>query len=191
MNFSGITSSMTQSAKSLNGLVNQMLPQLQVKFGPTINNVKDGIDVLKAGQDMVSTVLHDVTGQEVTIRDVQMGAKDFDDKWDAFAKEINDKFNKASTASQTNMMETFSKSHFGQNVYNLGSAVKNELPGVLDGVADYKEAIDSMTTEPKIAEEAAKKIQSSIEKMVKATEKVAGSLDEAVKVHLPLQLSIR
>jgi len=182
MTFFGINIAMTQSAKSLNGLVRQMVPQLQAKFESAINSVKDGIDVLKAGQDMVSTVLHDVTGQEVTIRDIQKGAKDFDEKWDAFAKEVNDKFNKASQTNQTNILETFAKSHFGPDVYNLGSAVKNELPAVLDGIADYKEAIDSMTTESKTAEEAAKKIQNGVDKMAKATEKVAGSLNEAVKI---------
>lgn len=182
MTFSGITSSLTQSAKSLNGLVTKMGSQLQTQFGPTINSVKDSIDVLKAGQDVVSTVVKDVSGQNVTIRDIQKGALDFDQKWDAFAKEVNEKFNTAPAGSQADVMETFARSHFGDDVYNLGSAIKNQLPGVLDGMADYKDAVNNMLSDSQTAEEAARKIQNGVEKIVKATEKVAQSLNNAVEI---------
>lgn len=182
MTFSGITSSLTQSAKSLNGLVTKMGSQLQTQFGPAINSVKESLDVLKAGQDVVSTMVKDVSGQNVTIRDIQKGASDFDKKWDAFAKEVNEKFNTAPAGSQADVMETFARSHFGDDIYNLGSAIKNQLPGVLDGVADYQEAVNNMRSDSKKAEEAAGKIQSGVEKMIKATEKVAQSLNDTVEI---------
>lgn len=182
MTFSGITSSLTQSAKSLNGLATKMGSQLQTQFGPTINSVKESIDVLKAGQDVVSTVVKDVSGQNITIRDIQKGASDFDEKWDAFAKEVNEKFNTAPAGSQADVMETFARSHFGNDVYNLGSAIKNQLPGVLDGMADYQDAVNNMLSDSQTAEEAAGKIQSGVEKIVKATEKVAESLNKAVEI---------
>jgi len=182
MTFSGITTSLTQSAKSLNGLVTKMGSQLQTQFGPAINSVKESLDVLKAGQDVVSTMVKDVSGQNVTIRDIQKGASDFDKKWDAFAKEVNEKFNTAPAGSQADVMETFARSHFGDDIYNLGSAIKNQLPGVLDGVADYQEAVNNMRSDSKTAEEAAGKIQSGVEKMIKATEKVAQSLNDTVEI---------
>lgn len=182
MDFSQIVSSLTQSAKNMNGLAIKLGNQFQTQFAPTINNIKDGLDVLKAGQDMVSTVVHDVTGQDITIRTIQNGASDFDKKWDAFAEEVNNKFNKTSSSNQANILETFAKSHFGSDVYNLGSAVKNELPGVLDGIADYKDVIDSMSSESETAEEAAVKIKNGVDKMVLATEKVAGSINKAVEI---------
>lgn len=182
MTFSGITTSITNSAKSMNGLVQQIGTQLKTQFAPTIDKINDGIDVLKAGQDVVSTVVKDVTGQDVTIRSIQKGAADFDKKWDEFAKEINEKFNKAQSSGQADILETFAKSHFGDDVYNLGSAIKNELPGVLDGIADYKDAIDSMKSDSKTAEEAAVKIQKGVDTIVEATQKVAGSLNKAVEI---------
>lgn len=166
----------------MNGLVQQIGTQLKTQFAPTIDKINDGIDVLKAGQDVVSTVVKDVTGQDVTIRSIQKGAADFDKKWDEFAKEINEKFNKAQSSGQADIMETFAKSHFGDDVYNLGSAIKNELPGVLDGIADYKDAIDSMKSDSKTAEEAAVKIQKGVDTIVEATQKVAGSLNKAVEI---------
>lgn len=166
----------------MNGLAQQIGTQLKTQFAPTIDKINDGIDVLKAGQDVVSTVVKDVTGQDVTIRSIQKGAADFDKKWDEFAKEINEKFNKAQSSGQADIMETFAKSHFGDDVYNLGSAIKNELPGVLDGIADYKDAIDSMKSDSKTAEEAAVKIQKGVDTIVEATQKVAGSLNKAVEI---------
>ena len=182
MNFSSITSSLTQSAKSMNSLATKISTHLQNQFGSTIDGIKDSLDVLKAGQDMVSTVVHDVTGQDVNIRSIQKGAADFDEKWDAFVNEINSKFNTASPNSQADIMETFVKSHFGGDVYNLGSAIKNELPNVLDGIADYQETINSIGSDSKTVEEAATKINNGVEKMVKATEKIASSINNAVEI---------
>lgn len=182
MNFSSITSSLTQSAKSMNSLATKIGTHLQNQFGPTIDGIKDSLDVLKAGQDMVSTVVHDVTGQDVNIRSIQKGSADFDEKWDAFVKEINSKFNTASPNGQADIMETFVKSHFGDDVYNLGSAIKNELPNVLDGIADYQETINSISSDSKTVEEAATKINNGVEKMVKATEKIASSINNAVEI---------
>jgi hypothetical protein len=172
---------MKQCAKDLNTLAQKIANDAKTKFGPTVDKVKDGIDVVKAGADVVSTVVSDVTGDNVTIRSIQKGAADFDVKWDAFAKEINDMFNAASPAGKADILETFVKSNFGDDIFNLGSAIKNELPGVLDGLADYKEVVDSFGVGAKTAEEKAKKIQSGADKIIKATEKVAGSLNEAVK----------
>lgn len=181
MAFSGFISTIKQCAKDLNTLAQKIANDAKTKFGPTVDKVKDGIDVVKAGADVVSTVVSDVTGDNVTIRSIQKGAADFDEKWDAFAKEINDKFNAASPAGKADILETFVKSNFGDDIFNLGSAIKNELPGVLDGLADYKEVVDSFGVGAKTAEEKAKKIQSGADKIIKATEKVAGSLNEAVK----------
>lgn len=181
MAFSGFISTMKQCAKDLNTLAQKIANDAKTKFGPTVDKVKDGIDVVKAGADVVSTVVSDVTGDNVTIRSIQKGAADFDVKWDAFAKEINDKFNAASSAGKADILETFVKSNFGDDIFNLGSAIKNELPGVLDGLADYKEVVDSFGVGAKTAEEKAKKIQSGADKIIKATEKVASSLNEAVK----------
>lgn len=181
MIFSGFISTMKQCAKDLNTLAQKMANEAKTKFGPTVDKVKDGIDVVKAGADVVSTVVSDVTGDNVTIRSIQKGAADFDKKWDAFAKEINDKFNAASPSGKADILENFVKSKFGDDIFNLGSAIKNELPGVLDGLADYKEVVDTFGVEAKTVEEKAKKIQSGADKIIKATEKVAGSLNEAVK----------
>lgn len=182
MTFSGITTTLSNNAKQMNMLVQNIGTNMKTTFGPIVSNLNDSIDVLKAGGDVVSAVVKDVTGENVTIRSIQKGAADFDSKWDAFAKEVNEKFANTSQANQANIMETFAKSHFGNEVYNVGSAIKNELPGVLDGIADYKETIDKLKTNSKTAEETATKIKKGVDTIVKATEKVAGSLNNAIKI---------
>lgn len=165
----------------MNGLVQQMSNQLNNSFGTTVDQLKDGLDVLKAGKDVVSTVVKDVTGEDVSIQSIQQGAIDFDNKWDAFANQVNEKFNNTTSANQANILETFAKSHFGNDIYNLGSALKNELPGVLGGIADYKKAIDSFSSNSKTAEEAAKKITDGVNTIVQATQNIATSLNNAVQ----------
>lgn len=184
MTFSGITTTLSKSAKDINKLAQNISANLNTTFGPTISKLHDSIDVLKAGGDVVSAVVKDVTGGDVTIRSIQKGAADFDSKWDDFAKEVNAKFGNASQANQTNIMETFAKSHFGNDVFNVGSAIKNELPGVLDGIAGYKESVDNVKTvsNAKTAEEAATKIKDGVDKIVKSTETLAESLNNAVTI---------
>lgn len=165
----------------MNGLVQQMSNQLNNSFGTTVDQLKDGLDVLKAGKDVVSTVVKDVTGEDVSIQSIQQGAIDFDNKWDAFANQVNEKFNNTTSANQANILETLAKSHFGNDIYNLGSALKNELPGVLGGIADYKKAIDSFSSNSKTAEEAAKKITDGVNTIVQATQNIATSLNNAVQ----------
>jgi len=182
MTFSGITTTLSNSAKQINKLAQDVSTDLKNTFGPTVDKLHDGIDVLKAGSDVVSTVVKDVTGEEVTISSIQKGADDFDSKWDSFAKEVNDKFGNTTQSNQANIMETFAKSNFGNDVYNVGSAIKNEMPGVLDGIAKCKQATSKSGTNSKTAEEAAKKIQAGVNNIVKATEKVAGSLNNAITI---------
>lgn len=164
----------------MNGMAKSISTNLTNQFGPIVDKVKDCIDVLKAGKDVVSTVVKDVTGENITIQDIQQGAADFDTKWDAFAEEVNKKFNSTSQTNQTNILEAFAKSHFDQDIYNLGSAVKNEMPGVLEGVAEYKNAMDVFDTDTHTLETTANKIKTGTEKIVAATEKVAGSLNNAI-----------
>ena len=182
MSFSSITTTLSNSAKQINKLAQDVSADLKTTFGPTVNKLEDSIDVLKAGGDVVSAVVKDVTGEEVTIRSIQKGADDFDQKWDEFAKEVNDKFGNTSQTNQDNILETFAKSNFGQDIYEVGSAIKNELPGVLDGIAEYKEASDKLRSGAKTVEEAATKIRDGIDHIVKATEKVAGSLNNAITI---------
>ena len=180
MTFSDITTTMTNCAKSINGLATQMSTQLNNQFGPTIDKVKDGVDVLQAGKDVVSSVVKDVTGENVTIDNIQKGASDFDEKWDSFAEKVNEVYNSTSPSNQTNILESFAKNNFGNEIYNLGSAVKNELPGVLEGISDYKKAIDGFKTDTKTAEDTANKIKNGADRIVKATEEVAKALNNAV-----------
>lgn len=182
MSFSGITTTLSKSAKSINKLARNIGTNLNTTFGPTVSNLNDCIDVLKAGGDVVSAVVKDVTGEDVTIRSIQKGAADFDEKWDAFAKEVNEKYGNTSQANQANILETFATSHFGPNVYNVGSAIKNNLPGVLEGIADYKDVADSIHAGSKTIEETVKKINDGVGKIVEATQKVATSLNDAITI---------
>jgi len=181
MTFSGITSSMTRSAQTLNSLVTQIVTQLNNKFGPLVDNIKDGIDVLDAGKDVISSIIKTVTGENVTIQSIQKGAIDFNEKWDAFANEINEKFNSTSVGNQTNILETFAKTHFGNDIYNLGSTIKNELPNILGGIADYQNAINSFTNHPQNAEQAVNNIIDGVGAIVSATEQLSSSLNNVIQ----------
>ena len=173
---------MSQSAKSINGLVNSFNSSIKQKLGSSIDKIKDGLDVLNAGKDVVSSVVNEITGEDITIKDIQQGASNFDTKWDEFANKVNEKFKNTSTSNQTKILEGFAKSNFGTDVYNLGSAVKNELPNVLEGVAIYKEALNSFSSKTSNAEVVANIIKNGVDKIVTATEKLSGSLNNAIKI---------
>lgn len=181
MSFSGITSSMTQSAQAINNLITQIGTQLNNQFGPLVNQIKGGLDVVNAGKDVVSSVIHTVTGENVTIESIQQGAIDFNQKWDAFANEVNEIFSSTSSLNQVNILETFAQTHFGNDIYNLGSTIKNELPNILGGIAGYQNAVNAFTSSPQTVEEAANNIVNGVETIISATEQLSGSINNVVQ----------
>lgn len=181
MSFSGITSSMAHSAQAINNLITQIGTQLNNQFGPLVDQIKEGLDVVNGGKDVVSSVIHTVTGENVTIESIQQGAIDFNQKWDAFANEVNELFNSTSSTNQVNILETFAKTHFGNDIYNLGSTIKNELPNILGGIAGYQNAVNAFTSNPQTVEEAANNIVNGVETIISATEQLSTSINNVVQ----------
>ena len=78
-------------------------------------------------------------------------------------------------------METFARTHFGNDIYNLGSTIKNELPDILGGIAGYQNAINSFTTQSQTAEAAANNIVNGVGAIISATEQLSESINNVIQ----------
>lgn len=105
----------------------------------------------------------------------------FDQQWDSWAKEVNKTFQKLSPSGKTNVLEDLARYSFGDNIYALGSAVKNEAAGIFGGIADFEDAIHAFRGSYRNPLIAAKKIETGVKNIVKATERVANSINGMIK----------
>lgn len=104
----------------------------------------------------------------------------FDGQWDAWAKTINGIYQQLSPTGQTNILESLAKAGFGDNIFYLGSAIKNESAGVFGGIADFEDALHAFRGSYRNPIEAAKKIEKGVKNIVNATERVANSINNMI-----------
>lgn len=186
--FTRVTNQLGVNATSLINLQNQLrslagsvAAQVPADIKTAVARLGDGIDVLDSSRTMITAIIADCQG-EVSVQSVQTLATHLDSNWDDFAKKANALYANLTGGSQQNILETFAKSRFGDNVFYAGSAIKNELPGVLSGVSDFQNSINLFHGDYSNPLAAAQTIKNGVEAMVKATEKIAGSLNNAVKI---------
>lgn len=107
----------------------------------------------------------------------------FDGQWDAWAKTINGIYQQLSPTGQTNILESLAKAGFGDNIFYLGSAIKNESAGVFGGIADFEDALHAFRGSYRNPIEAAKKIEKGVKNIVNATERVANSINNMIMTY--------
>lgn len=186
--FTRVTNQLGVNATSLINLQNQLhslagsvAAQIPADIKTAVSRLGDGIDVLDSSRTMITAIIADCQGK-ISVQSIQTLAAHLDGNWDDFAKKANTLYANLTGGSQQNILETFAKSRLGDNVFFAGSDIKNELPGVLSGVSDFQNAINTFHGDYSNPLAAAQTIKKGVEAMVKATEKIAGSLNNAVKI---------
>lgn len=138
-------------------------------------------DVVTTSALVVNAIVDSVSGH-FHPRAAEQALSKFDGQWDQWAKTINEIYSHLSPSGQTNILESLAKDGFSENVFLLGSAIKNEASGIFGGIADFEDAIHMFRGSYRNPFEAAAKIEKGVKNIVKATERVATSLNSMVKV---------
>lgn len=182
-----LTNILTNSAKNIENIgktVSNGIAPLATAAG----KIKQYSDQLVACKDVVTTsalvvnaIVDSVSGH-FHPRAAEQALSKFDGQWDQWAKTVNDIYSHLSPSGQTNILESLAKGGFGDNVFLLGSVIKNESAGIFGGIADFEDAIHMFRGSYRNPIEAAVKIEKGVKNIVKATERVANSLNNMVKV---------
>ena len=107
----------------------------------------------------------------------------FDGQWDSWAKTINGIYQQQSPTGQANILESLAKGGFGDKVFYLGSAIKNESAGIFGGIADFEDALHAFEGSYRNPIVAAKKIETGVKNIMNAAERVANSINNMVKIY--------
>lgn len=142
----------------------------------------DGIEVLNSAKILVTAIVSDLH-DPVTPATLAKLSANINTNWDAFAKTTNELFKNLTKGKQENILEAFAKSQFGDNVFYAGSAIKQGMPGIFSGISDFQNAISAFGGSYRNPVEAAQKIKNGVEGIVKATEKIAASLNKMVGIY--------
>lgn len=141
------------------------------------NKASDALGLYSSSKNLVTSLITDIKSGDIT----QL-ATDFDNNWDKWASAVNAVFNAGSSQSQTNILETFAINNFGANVFNTGSIIKNETPNILNAINTFKSGISAFGGSYRDSVEAASRIKAGVDNIVNATEKIANSLNNIVKL---------
>lgn len=145
------------------------------------NKSSDTMGLYSSSKSLVSSLISDIHDVH-DLSSVSKLASDFDRNWDSFAKSVNAVFGNASATNQKNILETFAISNFGQKVFDTGSVIKNETPNILGAVGTFKEGIAAFGGSYRNPVEAAQRIKTGVDNIVNATEQMAKSLNNVVKL---------
>ena len=132
--------------------------------------------VLLSASAVVDAMFNTVTGH-FHPRANEQAIKQFDEKWDSWAKIVEDTYKKLSPTKQANVLQDLAKAEFGDNVFALGSAIKNNSAGIFGGIADFEDSIHAFGGSYRNPIEAAKKIERGVKGIINATERVANSIN--------------
>ncbi len=204
MTFTGLTGQLASNAKAMNQMAGAMATAAgKVNVGanhpvaaPMVHNVQAAVHGVRQSMAMVDDTMAVMDASAVLVdamvdtcsghfhpRVNEQAFTDFDKKWDAWAKRANDTFNTLSGGQQANVLEAFAKSQFGPRVFYVGSAIKNEAAGIFGGIADFETGLNCFEGSYRDPVEAARKIKTGVETIVKATERVANSLNGMISIY--------
>lgn len=131
--------------------------------------------------DASKTTLAALSTGHLSLDSLANATANLNKSYDAFAKSVNDSFNRLSSGEQKNVLEAIAKTYFGENVFNASSVIKNNVPNILSGVADFKKSIDLFDGSYRNPEIAINKIRNGVQSIVDATDKIADSLNNIYK----------
>lgn len=181
MTFSNILSELKNVYGTVQSIATKLNIQLPTQFPIQVVKLKECLEVYNACKTGIATVVLDAK-QEISLESLAKLTTNIDKNWDEFAKEYNDLFNSSTSSQQTNVLETFAKTHFGENVFNIGSVIKNETPNILNGILTLQSGIDSFKVSFRNPREAANKIKQGVDNIVGATERTTKSLNQIYKL---------
>lgn len=179
------TNALNNAGKKIQTVGNNVSKSIQ-PLGTAAQNLKQSLQDLKNCQEVINTsalvvnaVVDSCSGHFHPRANEQVLTK-FDGQWDSWAKTINGIYQQLSPTGQTNILESLAKAGFGDNVFYLGSAIKNESAGVFGGIADFEDALHAFRGSYRNPIEAAKKIEKGVKNIVNATERVANSINNMI-----------
>lgn len=180
MTFDELLVALRENAAEIDKAAKKLDIDLSTYFNPEIIKLNNCLDTYSAFKVLIATIVNDAKKEKDLNWWASATAK-FDANWDKFAKEYNEIFNGLNNTEQANVLEVFARSHFGDNVFNAGSVIKNEAPNILSGIVGFKQGIDSFKGSYRNPIEAANKIRNGVNAIVRSTEKIAASANNVVK----------
>lgn len=198
-NIGDVTTSISKGADSLDKMVVRMDSAAQASgtnaakktqtFCDATQSVKQSLQDLQNCQEVMTTsalvvnAVVDSCSGHFHPRAVEQVLTKFDGQWDSWAKTVNGIYQQVSPTGQANILESLAKGGFGDNIFYLGSAIKNEAAGILGGIADFEAALHVFKGSYRNPLEAAKKIEQGVKGIINATERVANSINNMIKTY--------
>ena len=194
-----VTTSISKGADSLDKMVVRMDSAAQASgtsaakktqtFCDATQSVKQSLQDLQNCQEVMTTsalvvnAVVDSCSGHFHPRAVEQVLTKFDGQWDSWAKTVNGIYQQVSPTGQANILESLAKGGFGENIFYLGSAIKNEAAGIFGGIADFEDALHVFKGSYRNPLEAAKKIEQGVKGIINATERVANSINNMIKTY--------
>lgn len=198
-NIGDVTTSISKGADSLDKMVVRMDSAAQASgtnaakktqtFCDATQSVKQSLQDLQNCQEVMTTsalvvnAVVDSCSGHFHPRAVEQVLTKFDGQWDSWAKTVNGIYQQVSPTGQANILESLAKGGFGDNIFYLGSAIKNEAAGIFGGIADFEDALHVFKGSYRNPLEAAKKIEQGVKGIINATERVANSINNTIKTY--------
>lgn len=177
MTFDNLLSELKNASGTVQAIATKLNIQLPSQFPQQIVKLNECLKIYNTCKTGIATIVLDAK-QGLSLESLTKLTMDVDKTWDEFAKEYNNLFNRSTLTQQTNVLETFAKTYFGNNVFKTGSIIKNETPNILSGILTFKSGIESFEGSYRNPREAANKIRQGIDNIVGATEQIAQSLNQ-------------
>lgn len=158
----------------------QPLADAAKKAEACLKDLSDCKDVVTTSALVVNATIDSCSGHFHPRNNEKVLSK-FDSQWDSWADAVNTSFEKLSPSGQAKILEQLGKNMFGENLYYMGSAIKNNSSDVFGGIADFEDAIHAFRGSYRNPMEAVKKIEKGVKGIVNATERVANSINGMIK----------
>lgn len=138
--------------------------------------------VLYASSLVVDAIMDSVTGHFHPRANEQVLLK-FNEEWDLWAGAVEDTYRRLSPTGTTNVLASFARANFGNEVFSLGSAIKKNSAGIFWGIADFEDSIHAFEGSYRNPVLAAKKIERGVKGIIGATERVAKSINGMITTY--------
>lgn len=138
--------------------------------------------VLYASSLVVDAIMDSVTGHFHPRANEQV-LLNFNEEWDLWAGAVEDTYRRLSPSGTTNVLVSFARANFGNEVFSLGSAIKKNSAGIFGGIADFEDSIHAFGGSYRDPVLAAKKIERGVKGIIGATERVANSINGMITTY--------
>lgn len=138
--------SFVECLKEAAGELKTNYDNLKTEYADEAERIKSCLDVYKSGKTVVSGVVSELAGG-LTVESMSRLIINFDGNWDNFAKAYDTAFNSNTAEGHINMLESFARDHFGDSVFNAGSALKNKSDDTLELYASSKTLVTSLISD--------------------------------------------